>query len=464
MPARRDVGVVLSGGGVNCVMMELGFLQRLHESELWPRIAVVFGTSAGALSGALAALDRLSDLEEFLMELQPQQAFRPNRLWRLPFLGLHDYVLPQTIVERFGDLETLGAELAQSPVELVVVATDVTDDHERPEDGYELVYSSRETTPRVLAQAVLASAAVSALVLPLRVGDRVATDGSWVRNFPLGRAYDHADVDLIVAFRYVSRYPRLGIAPLQRLEKRLHPFRRIAPIRAFLTELEEAQDRARRGEPAHLADMIVRLARVAIVRNTQLEERYADEKDLSLDELRALREDVLALIDEPELERAVDRRVRGGTLPLSSRSHRAADHRSRIRRGRRPRPGLPHAEPLDGRAEAVADSPRLGARPRAARSARLRARRRRPFALHCGQRGVAQPGRAPPLGGGSRQFESARPDTRLSNLVRIDEPGSRVAARRRYSCQAPPRRIGAASPEAVTPSTSSSSLPIMKSV
>ena len=85
-------------------MMELGFLQRLRESVLWPRVAAIFGTSSGALSGLLAALDRLDDLERFLMALQPEQTFRPNRLWRLPFLGLHDYALPQTIDIWFGGM------------------------------------------------------------------------------------------------------------------------------------------------------------------------------------------------------------------------------------------------------------------------------------------------------------------------------------------------------------------------
>src|SRR5438445_10637322 len=104
MEARRDVGVVLSGGGVNGVMMELGFLQRLRESVLWPRVAAIFGTSSGALSGAMAALDRLDELEEFLMALQPDETFRPNRLWRLPFLGLHAYVLPTAIGDWFHDM------------------------------------------------------------------------------------------------------------------------------------------------------------------------------------------------------------------------------------------------------------------------------------------------------------------------------------------------------------------------
>jgi predicted acylesterase/phospholipase RssA len=313
---RRDVGVVLSGGGVNGVMMELGFLQRLRASVLWPRVAAIFGTSSGALSGSMAALDRLDDLEAFLMDLQPEQAFRPNRLWRLPFLGLHDYALPQTIDAWFGDMTEIAAALAEAPVELVVVATDVTDDHERDDEEYELRYSSRTTPPDELARAVLASAAVSALVLPLPVGDRIATDGAWVRNFPLGLAYDHPDVELIVAFRYLARYPRLGVGALQPLKRRLQRFRKIPPIRAFLAEIDEAEARALRGEPAHLADMLVRLARVSILRNTQREERLAVEKDLSLRELRGLRHDVLSLINDPSLHQAIDARFAAARFPF----------------------------------------------------------------------------------------------------------------------------------------------------
>ena len=52
-----------------------------------------------------------------------------------------------------------------------------------------------------MAQAILASAAISTLVLPLRVGDRIATDGAWTRNFPLAHAYARPEVSMIVAFR-----------------------------------------------------------------------------------------------------------------------------------------------------------------------------------------------------------------------------------------------------------------------
>jgi len=296
MEPRRDVGVVLSGGGVNGVLMELGFLQRLRESLLWPRVGAIFGASAGALTGLLAALDRLDELEAFMMDLQPEQTFRLNRLWRLPFLGLYDYALPKTIDDWFGSMNNLTADLRSAPIELV--------------------YSSWTTPHDVFAQAVLASAAVSALVLPVRVRDRIATDGAWVRNYPLAHAYDHASVELIVAFRYSPRYPRLGVAALQPYRKRLLRFRKIPPIRAFLAEIDEAEARAARGEPAHLADMIVRLARVTIRRNTLAEERIAAATDKSLSELRSLRHDVIGLVEDPRLRRAIDERFAEANFPF----------------------------------------------------------------------------------------------------------------------------------------------------
>jgi predicted acylesterase/phospholipase RssA len=313
---QRDVGVVLSGGGVNGVMMELGFLKRLRASPLWPRVAAIFGTSSGALSGSMAALDRLDDLEAFLMSLQPEQTFRPNRLWRLPFLGLHDYVLPRTIDDWFGGIQVVAAALQDSPVELVVVATDVTADARAEAAGFELAYSSRTTPPEILGEALLASAAVSALVLPLRVGDRIATDGAWVRNYPLGHAYDHEAVELIVAFRYLPNYPRLGVAALEPLRRRLRRFGRVPPVRAFLGEIDQAELRAARGEPAHLGDMLVRLARVAVLRNTKLEERFALEKDLSLRELHALRRDVLELVGDDDDRAAVEQRFGAANFPF----------------------------------------------------------------------------------------------------------------------------------------------------
>ena len=321
MPAERDVALVLSGGGMSGIVMELGFLQRLRMSGLWERVGVVFGTSAGALAGCMAVLDRLEDLERFLLRLRPEEAFRANRLWRLPLLGTHDYVLPRTIADRIGDTATLAAELAAAERELVVIVTDVTPspDERIGDPLFERAYSSRTTPPEEMAQAVLASAAISALVLPIEVGDRVGTDGSWVRNYPLGYAYGRPEVELIVGFRYAPRYPVLGAGAVQAVVARLQRYSRLPAARTLLAELEDAVSREERGLPAHIADIFSRLSRVSIIRNTELEELVADWRDQSVRELQSLREDVCKLVAEqgfPELSTAVVARFGQARFPF----------------------------------------------------------------------------------------------------------------------------------------------------
>ncbi len=295
MPAKgpHDVAIVLSGGGINGVLLELGFLRRMRESELWPRVGWIYGTSAGALAGMIAALDRLDDLEEFMLELQPAEAFRPRPLWRFPG-GLHDYTLPETIASRLGDPGELGRALGASEIELVVFATDLTNRDE--DDGarhYELAYASHSTPADTMGRAILASAAVSALVLPIRVDDVIATDGGWVRNFPLDHAYRNPAVDAIAAFRYVASYRPADLALLSKVRDRLDRFRAVPPVRALLAEIRLAEERAARGEPAHYGELIVRLMRVAIARNTVLEEHLAGDREASVAALQDLRKDVV---------------------------------------------------------------------------------------------------------------------------------------------------------------------------
>ena len=289
---RRDVALVLSGGGINGILLELGFLRRIAETPLWSRVGWIYGTSAGALAGTMAALGRLDDLERFVFELQPQDAFRPRAVWQFPG-GLHDYMLPSTVAERIGSPAELGDALASSEIELVVYATDVSDYPQADEArDFELEYSSRTSEPDVMGRAILASAAISGLVLPITLDGRVATDGGWVRNFPFEHAYRNADVATIAAFRYVASYPPTSAAYLERARERLERFRAVPPVRALLAELRLAQERAARGEPAHYGELIVRLMRVAFARNAVVEERIAHERDTSVDELRRLQEDV----------------------------------------------------------------------------------------------------------------------------------------------------------------------------
>jgi predicted acylesterase/phospholipase RssA len=292
----RDLALVLSGGGMNGLLLELGFLARLREAPLWDRVGWIYGTSAGALSGVMAVLDRLDELEEFVLALRPEETFRPNRLWQLPFNGLHDYALPETIAERLAPVDELARAMAEAPIELVVCVTDMTDGEVDERHAFERTYSSRTTEPELMARAVLASAAISALVLPLKVGDVIGTDGGWVRNFPLGHAYDNPDVGEIIGFRYLPRVPKGSGENLPRLRRRLEPFRAVPPVRALIGELRAAEERQERGEPPHLADMIVRLMRVTVARNTELEVRSAEDKDASVRELASLRDEVLETV------------------------------------------------------------------------------------------------------------------------------------------------------------------------
>ena len=191
-----------------------------------------------------------------------------------------------------------------------------------------------------MAQAILASAAVSALVLPRRVGDRIATDGAWVRNFPLGHAYAQPGVELIVSFRYLPTYPRIGTEALARLRRRLERFPKVPPVRALIAELREAEERGERGEPAHWPDMIVRLMRVAIQQNTVLggARRARQGRGARRTRGRCAR-DVDAIVRSEggrrgeRVAQAVDERFAARTLPVPRRpahpAHRGAEHRRR---------------------------------------------------------------------------------------------------------------------------------------
>jgi predicted acylesterase/phospholipase RssA len=330
--ARRDVALVLSGGGINGVLLELGFLKRLRETPLWPRTGWIYGTSAGALCGTMAALDRLDELEGFLLGLRAEDVFRPRRMWQLPLGGLRDYMLPETIAERLGAPDELGSALAGSEIELVVFATDVSDYFEPDTTRhFELVYSSHSTPNETMGRAILASAAVSALVLPIRIEGSIATDGGWVRNFPLEHANANPGVRAIAAFRYLASYRPADLAFLARLRERLERFRAVPPVRALLAEVRLAEERATRGEPAHYPELIIRLMRVAVARNTVLEERLSAERDLSVRELHRLRDEVVetAVSAAPRRRR---RRLRADLVELFANAEFPFPHEHPVRR------------------------------------------------------------------------------------------------------------------------------------
>ena len=86
-----------------------------------------------------------------------------------------------------------------------------------------------------------------------------------------------------------------------------------------MRELEDAAEREARGHPAHVVDTFSRLSRVAILRNTELEEIVADWRDQSITELRDLRADVRRLAEGRgglELAAAIDDRFAEARFPF----------------------------------------------------------------------------------------------------------------------------------------------------
>lgn len=291
-PPAVDTALVLSGGSVNGIFLQLGFLQVIRESDLWPSVGWIYGTSAGAFSGFAAARDAIDEHERFLMDLQPHDIFEAHDLWRMPFVGLHRYSLPDTVRDRLGDPVELTRALREGPRELTVVAIDIglSPESARSEDPYERAFSSRHDPPETFAAALFASGAISTFVLPLRIEESVYGDGGWVRHFPLAYAYREPEVHRIVGCRYRSSAVGFTGTGFHSWHHRMSRLSRVKLARGVTTELREAIERQSRGEPMHLIDTIARLSHIAVSRNSDLELQLADERDASLSALHDMRE------------------------------------------------------------------------------------------------------------------------------------------------------------------------------
>ena len=327
----------------------------------------------------MAALGRLADLEEFVLGIQPQDAFRPRARLAVPGrpARLHAAVDGRRPHRIAGGARS-GARSRRDR------ARRLRDRRERLSGGRRstrlrarvLVAYDRAD---VMGRAILASAAISGLVLPIQLDGRIATDGGWVRNFPFEHAYRNPDVAAIAAFRYVASYPPTDAAFLERTRERLERFRAVPPVRALLAEVRLAQERSSRGEPAHYGELIARLMRVAFARNAVVEERIASERDTSVQELRRLQEDVTAAAvgaaapwRRQRLRAELEARFASARFPFRHDRHVPAV----IVRGdggrRRPRPDLQERQPVADRAQAGPHRARLCPHRRSASAKRSR--------------------------------------------------------------------------------------------
>ena len=217
-----------------------------------------------------------------MLGLQPRDIFAPQRLWQLPLNGLHHYALPATIAERL--LEPI--ELARSARGGADRADRVRHRRLRRRRREHLV-RARLLVPRDAAgddgggRARLGGDQRARAAAAGRRPDRHRRRlGAQLPARPRRSSVPTSASSSPSATSRATR--RVGIDPLDRLRRRLQRFRAVPPVRALIAELDEAESARARGEPVHLGDMIIRLMRVAIQRNTALEEQLAAERDAAM--------------------------------------------------------------------------------------------------------------------------------------------------------------------------------------
>jgi NTE family protein len=175
------VAFVLSGGA-SLGAIQVGMLRALYERDIRPDFIV--GTSAGAMNGAFIAsrpqtVETADALAEIWRDLRRGQAFPLNPLTGLlGFLGARDHLVPQSGLRRLIAHHTEREHLEDMPIPLHVVAVDVV-------SGEELRLSRGP-----VVDAVLASAAIPAVLPPVRWRDRMLMDGGVANNTPISQAIE----------------------------------------------------------------------------------------------------------------------------------------------------------------------------------------------------------------------------------------------------------------------------------
>lgn len=156
-------GLALGGGAV-LGYTHVGVLAALEEGGLRP--AAIAGTSAGAAVAALHAFDvPLAVIRQRLADLSWREISGPTR----PFRGLlSNHLLGRRLVELLGDVR-----IEDAAIPLAVVAADIS-------TGEKVVF--REGS---VADAVMASACIPGLFVPVQVGGRMLVDGAIVEDVPI---------------------------------------------------------------------------------------------------------------------------------------------------------------------------------------------------------------------------------------------------------------------------------------
>lgn len=169
---------VLSGGG-SLGSVQAGMLLALAEDGITPDLIV--GTSVGAVNGGWVASHPgaagAAGLADVWRSLSRSDVF-PTHLvvGLLGFLGRRQSLVPDTGLRRLLVRHLDFSRLEDAPIPLHVVATDVV-------SGKDVLLSSGDAV-----DAIAASAAIPAVLPPVKVNGRDLMDGGVVNNTPLSHA------------------------------------------------------------------------------------------------------------------------------------------------------------------------------------------------------------------------------------------------------------------------------------
>jgi NTE family protein len=173
----NKVAFVLGGGGV-LGATQVGMLRALVEAGI--RADLILGTSVGAVNGAVIAADPsdtgVQKLAHLWGSMTDTGIFSDTVLSRAATLARHRTHLYSAAPFRRQLSEHLPRTFEELKVPFQCVATSI-------EQSGAHWFSSGE-----LADAVLASCAVPALLAPVKIGDEHFLDGGLVHSIPVGRA------------------------------------------------------------------------------------------------------------------------------------------------------------------------------------------------------------------------------------------------------------------------------------
>jgi NTE family protein len=159
------IGLAL-GGGAARGFAHIGVIQVLEEAGIKP--ALVAGTSAGSLVGALYASGRSgAQLQQVAIEMD-EAAFAD---WTLPIFNRG--LLRGEALGRYVNAQVGGKLIEQLPLPLGIVATDLA-------SGQGVLFQRGDT-----GTAVRASSAVPALFVPVKIGQAEYVDGGLVSPVPV---------------------------------------------------------------------------------------------------------------------------------------------------------------------------------------------------------------------------------------------------------------------------------------